>query len=404
MSEIDWLKNWGRCRLVYLVVVLATFVASTSAVTSAPPTVPVMERIADLTEADKDVLLVFSDVDGTLVHYPKKRLRSERHNSILNLPASTTGMRGVISSKTLSLVQDVRREGVKFVLISGMRTSTFLNRLPFLPRADAYCTEAGGRIFYPTTLDDSRFVVKPQKYDGCSEADMEPFSLVEDMQWRAKMESITGSYGLSDLKELAMNPGRIPPLNERDGLLWDFARHLISKGYVLDTAGYSACFRVNQKQQTTVSSDDFAALSNGQLEVWDGLGSSVNLACVDFYPATSGKKNCCQYLAEKFCPDLDENTLLRDHAVCLCDDDNDIEMANACRHAFIPDITSRNMAATIAKSPEQFTVTGGGEIGKEGPVASEAALMLILDLLRPREHETPPTGAEDGIEQQEVDR
>ena len=274
-----------------LVVVLASIVVSNSAATTSAPTAPVMEKIADGAEADNEVLVVFSDVDGTLVHYPKKRVRSERHNSILNLPASTTGLRGVISSKTISLAQDIRKNGAKFVLISGMRTSTFLNRLPFLPRADAYCTEAGGRIFYPTTRDDSGFVVKPQKYDGCSEVDLEPFSLVEDMQWRAQMERITGSYGLSDLKELSLNPGKVPPLNERDGLLWDFARHLSSKGYVLDTAGYSACFRVNQKQQTTVTSEDFAALSNGQLEIWDGLGTSVNLACVDFYPATSGKKN-----------------------------------------------------------------------------------------------------------------
>ena len=111
----------------------------------------------------------------------------------------------------------------------------------------------------------------------------------------------------------------------------------------------------------------------------------------------------CQYLAEKFCPDLNDETLLRFHAVCLCDDDNDIEMASACSHAYIPDITSPNMAAAIVKSPEQFTVTGGVDLKKEGPVASEAALMLILDLLRPKEHETPHVEEEGGVEQQEVD-
>ena len=61
------------------------------------------------------------------------------------------------------------------------------------------------------------------------------------------------------------------------------------------------------------------------------------------------------------------------------------------------------MADTITKSPEQFTVTGGVDVGKEGPVASEAALKLILDLLRPKDHEVPPTGEEVGVEQQEVD-
>ena len=35
------------------------------------------------------------------------------------------------------------------VLITGARTATLLQRLPFLPSADAYVAENGGRIFYP---------------------------------------------------------------------------------------------------------------------------------------------------------------------------------------------------------------------------------------------------------------
>ena len=35
------------------------------------------------------------------------------------------------------------------VLLTGARTATLLQRLPFLPSADAYCAENGGRIFYP---------------------------------------------------------------------------------------------------------------------------------------------------------------------------------------------------------------------------------------------------------------
>jgi hypothetical protein len=269
----------------------ASFISTVSASTPSIAAAPIMENVIPPGDSEKDILVVFSDLDGTLVHYPKKLPKSERHNALLKLPPSTTGMRGIVSSKTLSLTQDIRKKGAKFVLVSGMRTSTFLNRVPFLPRADAYCTEAGGRIFYPVKQDVEGFVVKPQKYDGCTPEDMAPFSLVEDMEWRAKMESVCGNYGLSNLKELSLNPSKIPDLNERDGLLWDFARHLTAKGYVLDLAGYSSCFRVNQKQQTTISDDDFAALSNGELSAWDGLGKSINLSCVDFYPAGSGKKN-----------------------------------------------------------------------------------------------------------------
>ena len=84
------------------------------------------------------------------------------------------------------------------------------------------------------------------------------------------------------------------------------------------------------------------------------------------------------------------------HAVCLCDDDNDLEMAMACRRAFIPAITSATMKAAIEIYPKQFTVTASvGEVDvdgqqqqqRSGPEATEAALSLILDSLAAKESE-----------------
>lgn len=86
----------------------------------------------------------------------------------------------------------------------------------------------------------------------------------------------------------------------------------------------------------------------------------------------------CQYLAEKFCPEAEDETVLRDHTVCLCDDDNDVEMASACRHAYIPAITSENMATLITKLPDHFSVTGSDHSMKHCTASSEAALSLIL--------------------------
>lgn len=86
----------------------------------------------------------------------------------------------------------------------------------------------------------------------------------------------------------------------------------------------------------------------------------------------------CHYVAEKFYPDTNHETLLREHTVCLCDDDNDVEMASACGHAYIPEVSAEKMKALIEKDPEHFTLTGGEKKGKKGPVASEAALSLIL--------------------------
>jgi hypothetical protein len=99
---------------------------------------------ANMTADNSDILIVFSDLDGTLIHYPANMPNySESHsgNRILELPPSATGLKGVISSRTLSRCRDLRKAGIKLVLVSGMRTSTLLKRLPYLPKADAYCTE-----------------------------------------------------------------------------------------------------------------------------------------------------------------------------------------------------------------------------------------------------------------------
>ncbi|KAG7365433.1 haloacid dehalogenase-like hydrolase [Nitzschia inconspicua] len=338
----------------------------------------------------KDISLVFSDLDGTLLHYPTKILKGENGNQLLKLPPSSTGMRGVISSKTHSIIQEIRRtKDVKFVLVSGMRTSTFLNRLPFLPKADAYCTEAGGRIFYPTTdVDQSdAFVVKPKPFDGAMPEDLIPFGIIEDPEWRSRQEQVAGPYDSPDLKELAKNPSLVKPLKERDGLLWDFARDLVHKGYVLDTKGYSACFRVNRKQQDTISDSEFDALLDGRIKPFEGLASSINLSCVDYYPATSGKKHCCLYLAERFFPDSKggPTKFVKEHSVCLCDDDNDLEMAEACGHAYIPEISSQSMKEIIGRYPDHFTQTGGEGMELQGHESTEAALLLVSKRLVDKE-------------------
>jgi hydroxymethylpyrimidine pyrophosphatase-like HAD family hydrolase len=344
-----------------------------------------------------DIKIIFSDLDGTLLHYPSKIPKSLVGNQLLKLPPSSTGMRGIISSKTLSLIQDIRSHGrVKFVLVSGMRTSTFLNRLPYLPRADAYCTEAGGRIFYPVDdvqeSDDSTvYMVKPRHYDGATNEQLKPFGIREDMEWRAKMEEVSGPYQSPDLKELAKDPSKVKALKERDGLLWDFARELEHKGFVLDTKGYSVCFRVNKKQQTTISDEGFEGLLNGKIKLYEGLSSSINLSCIDVYPSASGKKNCCLYLAERFFADSstppDSVKFLSKHAVCLCDDDNDLEMAVACNHAYIPEISSESMKKVIERFPKQFTQTGGDGVELSGTDSTEAALLLIQ--LKTKKDEAP---------------
>jgi len=278
------------------------------------------------------VKIVFSDIDGSLVHYDKtfddNQKQQEKLNSsdneLIFLPPSATGLQGVISSQTLSTCQKLRmKKNVKLVLITGARTCTLLNRLPYLPKADVYVSEGGGRIFYPTNVDnccnvvgeEEEFVYTPVDYKGAQEEDLQSFGLVEDMEWREHMisggvgsdEAYGGNEILSkrcdgttsdndeeciiDYDTTAGFPIDTIPIEKRTGILWEYANHLIeTEGFVLDTKSYSTMFRVSRKHQ--VGNDKkFDDLLDGTISYPKEIGMSTNLGCIDFFPVVSGKQN-----------------------------------------------------------------------------------------------------------------
>lgn len=89
------------------------------------------------------------------------------------------------------------------------------------------------------------------------------------------------------------------------------------------------------------------------------------------------------YLAAKFFPETrgGAGKLMKKHSVCLCDDDNDLEMAMACGHAYVPQVSSSTMQGIIQRYPNHFTRTGGDGTEMSGTEASETALLLILQKL-----------------------
>jgi hypothetical protein len=264
----------------------------------ATATPSISDNVATRVESKTTMVdIVFSDLDGTLIHYPTNsddNIKKDYSRDICRLPPSSTGMVGVISSETLRLVRDIRRTGVKFVLVSGMRSSTLLKRTPYLPKADAYCCEDGGRIFYPIPRAIGTFAVHPKTFVSAHDNDLESFSLVEDMEWRTKMEHVdaAGKDGyvgqhLNSSLQVDECPSQI---SERVGRLWSFARFLEERGFVVDTKDYSTCFRVNKQQQKDTT--DFDLLLNEVIDdLPPGLSTSANLGCIDVYPSLSGKKN-----------------------------------------------------------------------------------------------------------------
>jgi hydroxymethylpyrimidine pyrophosphatase-like HAD family hydrolase len=54
-------------------------------------------------------------------------------------------LQGFISTASLQKAAALRQQGAAFVIVSGARTSTVLQRLPYLPAADAIIAENGER-------------------------------------------------------------------------------------------------------------------------------------------------------------------------------------------------------------------------------------------------------------------
>lgn len=130
----------------------------------------------------------------------------------------------------------MRASGAKLVLVSGTRYTTLVNRLPFLPRADAYVIENGGRIFYPKNAGT------PPPPGGAEEEESavgDPTltahaasALEEDLNWREALESATGP---------ASQDTKAP--EDREGPLWDLYRKAVAEGFEVDTNTYYTMIR-----------------------------------------------------------------------------------------------------------------------------------------------------------------
>jgi len=278
-------QNIDLSHLLLLLLFLAAFcsfsvVHASDTISLSPPVTSVSKTMVEDYLRDKDIKVVFSDVDGTLIHYPDQIMVDEKDDEDrIWLPPSSTGMRGVISKRTFVLCQSLREEkGVKLVLVSGMRSSTLIQRLPFLPKADAYCSEGGGRIFYP---------MKDDVGNG--------YALKEDLSWRKTMEALDAAgsdgYGPSvgDFKDNVIQSAEDVisniPIFERKGILWEFASSLKRKGWNIDYKGYATSFRIKFTADSEGTMDELLDLIPRE------LSCSVNLGMSDVYPKNSGKKN-----------------------------------------------------------------------------------------------------------------
>merc|ERR1712232_636350 len=99
--------------------------------------------------------------------------------------------------------------------------------------------------------------------------------LEEDLEWKNLIQSYL--YNSNPPNDYENDK----PLKERKGKIWGLANQLVADGWVVDTIGYSTCFRVNYNAQdgTVKSFEEFEKLSS-IVDDDEYITSSVNLGCI----------------------------------------------------------------------------------------------------------------------------
>eukprot|EP00197_Chlamydomonas_leiostraca_P012292 CAMPEP_0202869656 /NCGR_PEP_ID=MMETSP1391-20130828/12575_1 /ASSEMBLY_ACC=CAM_ASM_000867 /TAXON_ID=1034604 /ORGANISM="Chlamydomonas leiostraca, Strain SAG 11-49" /LENGTH=268 /DNA_ID=CAMNT_0049549997 /DNA_START=62 /DNA_END=868 /DNA_ORIENTATION=- len=261
------------------------------------------------------------------MHDPNEQ---DRDAELLVTPPSASGRQGAISAQTIHQVAALRSKGVMFVVITGARLSTLLMRLPYLPAADAFVCENGGRVFYPGSPLPT----------ACP--------ITEDAHWR-DTQAAAGPTSQDGVEPKA-----------RTGALWEWYAKLAADGWVLDANGYTTSFRCHAK-----GGKSMAQLEALAKEAPQGLDSSFNLGAADFYPDTSGKVRAARYLMARFQARAQD-------CVFLCDDDNDMELAAEVGRAYLPSVTSESVRRAVAARPEHFV-----QATKKGTEATEEMLLAV---------------------------
>jgi hypothetical protein len=64
--------------------------------------------------------------------------------------------------------------------------------------------------------------------------------------------------------------------------------------------------------------------------------------------------------------------------MCLCDDDNDLEMASACGKVFLPSVSSMSMHNAAKSSPNKIIIMENKDDGIIATKATEKALSRAL--------------------------
>eukprot|EP00287_Rhodomonas_sp_CCMP768_P017850 CAMPEP_0202822352 /NCGR_PEP_ID=MMETSP1389-20130828/11008_1 /ASSEMBLY_ACC=CAM_ASM_000865 /TAXON_ID=302021 /ORGANISM="Rhodomonas sp., Strain CCMP768" /LENGTH=267 /DNA_ID=CAMNT_0049495255 /DNA_START=42 /DNA_END=845 /DNA_ORIENTATION=- len=246
---------------------------------------------------------------------------------------------GTVSDRTVELIGKLREKGVKFVIITGARSTTVIERMPMLPMVDAVACETGSKVWYPPP-------------SACNPPDANEWEL--DKEWASNFQHVTGPLE-TDV-----------PAVQREGTLWELFREMKALLFDPDSRGYTGCFRVRCKTEEAVGRISEIVKDVRKLDDL-GIGHAMNLGMYDFFPKAAGKGNTVRYLREKW-------GLKAEECVALFDDDNDIPMARECGTGYLPSITSESVRSRLSAEPRWHVAETAGS----GVFATEEILERLL--------------------------
>jgi hydroxymethylpyrimidine pyrophosphatase-like HAD family hydrolase len=326
---------------------------------------------------------VFSDIDGTLVHYKDKlehlgyvyvgktdrmygalpihefRFGDQAVEAVPVPSATLSG--GFCSVKTIELVAALRAQGVLFCVLTGARTSTFIERRDSgaLPSFDYGVCEGGGRLW--------------NRKGQLDEAWLDRFSQTTG-PWRQQLDM---------------------PCEDKVGPLWDVYRRLSEPDVLgpntgkvkLDGRSFATAFMAD------VRGDSNKSLTLGMATVSDkeatlrrlvdteftpkyNVAMVVNLGKAHLAPVGLDKRTAVQHIAAMEGIALKSDvarTGERRFAAALFDDDNDLGFAELCDMGYAPTIAHPSVVPAMAAFGPSFV-----RAPQEGLLGTEFAIAELL--------------------------
>lgn len=219
------------------------------------------------------VKLIFSDIDGTLVH------KNGEYANLIQVPEENR----YISKNSLSVLRNIKYKAL-FVLITGRRRSGYERLAALIPHSHAIIEH--GCIILSEDKPDSR--------------------------WANVIKETVGELG------------------SYKGLLWEYVRHLEKEGYKIDYRGRLASARVFVDKPENLTEEEKAKIEKMvERDVGHLLTTTRNQEMIDIIPRAGGKIKAAHFLLSKYSISLEDTA-------ALGDDFNDKDMLSSVGFPLCP--------------------------------------------------------------------